>query len=577
MAGIRRVARPRGRNKWVPFGYLGTILVVAFSVLPSALRPPPDSAGASGALSPDAPPDATPDQILQAITQAGSRTAGALNGGDAVDGEDGDEEDGDGPATTTTTTLPTAPSRSQCYGSPPRQLESVYAPPCQPAFVGDNGGRTARGVSANDIRVALVCFGGGCGDEGEITESSQQAGRTLNALRTYFNQRLELYGRQLRFFVVGGAESDEPAMRAAARRAVEAYDVFAALNSTGPGYLAEFAELRVPVFTRAQLNQNFHLRHSPWVWESTFLGDDAADHSSDYLCKKLAGKKPFPTGDTAYIDYDQPRKFGLISFGGGEDTSTTDTLLTYLRQRCGVRPDPVIEANVFTPDSPAVATAVAQMAQGRVSTIIYHTDVFTGSALTSQADAQSYFPEWFLTGFGGHDINPGLARSMSPRQWRNAFGVSLREMARDPRDSECHRAVREVDPGVDVEQQMCSDFWPSMVQLFGAMQATGPQLTPERLVEAIPRMPVTKPDRRTPWAMSGFFGTADWSYSEYAAELWWDTDEPNIDGLAGAYRFPNCGYRYARGEYDASPSRAFTDGVTGVNVEECINRAGGGG
>lgn len=575
MAGIRRVARPRGRNKVVPFAYLGAILLTAFSVLPSALRPPPDSASASGALSPDAPPDASADQILQAIAQAQSSTAGGLGGDDGLDGEDGDG--GNGPkSTTTTTTPPRPPSRSQCYGAPPRQLESVYAPPCQPAHVADNGGSTARGVSANDIRVAMVCFGGGCGDEGEITEASQGAGQTLNALRTYFNQRLELYGRQLRFFVVGGSETDEPTMRAAARRAVDAYDVFAAVNSTGPGYLAEFAELRVPVFTRAQLNQHFHAKLSPWVWESTFLGDDAADHSSDYLCKKLAGKPPFPTGDRLHIDYGQPRKFGLISFGGGEDSSTTDPMLTYLKQRCNVVPDPVIDVNVFAPDSPALATAMAQMAQERVSTIIYHTDVFTGAALTQQADSQDYFPEWFLTGFGGHDINPGLARSMSTRQWRNAFGVSLREMVRDPRDSECHRAVRAVDPGIEVEDQMCSDYWPSMVQLFGAMQVTGPQLTPERLVATIPKMPVTKPDRRTPWAMSGFFGTADWSYSEYAAELWWDPDEPNVDGIAGAYRFPNCGYRYARGEYDASPSKAFTDGVTGVNVEECIKSGGGG-
>lgn len=567
MAGIRRVDSRRG-NKYVPFAYLGAILLTAFSVLPSALRPPPDGANTSGALSPDAPPDATPDQILQAIAQARSTTAGGFGGDEGGEGEDGS---GPGGSTTTTTTTPTRPSRAQCYGSPPRQLESVYAPPCQPAFVADNGGATARGVTANEIRVAFICFGGGCGREGEITEESTGAGATLNALRTYFNQRLELYGRQLRFFIVGGNEgTNEEAMKAAARRAVDAYQVFAAVNSTGPGYLSEFARLHVPVFTRAQLNEHFHATNAPWVWDSTFLGDDAADHASDYLCKKLAGRRPFPTGDNVYIDYDQPRKFGLISFGGGENTSTTQRLLDYLDQRCGVEPDPVIEVTVFAPDSPAVATAIAQMAQARVSTIIYHTDVFTGTALTQAAEGQQYYPEWFYTGFGGHDINAGLARAMVRSQWRNAFGLTLREMVRDARDSECHRAVRAVDPGIDVEQQMCTDYWTSMVQLFGAMQVTGPNLTPERLVATIPKMPITKPDRRTPWAMSGFFGAADWSYSEYAAETWWDPNAPNVDGLAGAYRFPNCGYRYSRGEYDSSPPLAFTDGVTGVNVEECI-------
>ena len=137
--------RRRPTGGVLPLLYLAMAVALAAVVLPSSLRPPPDQASASSALSPDAPPDEDPETIIQSLQQAGSRTAGAT---------------GEPPSTTTTTSIPaqTAPTRGQCYGDPPRTGESLYAAPCTPAWQPPpegNGGETWRNVFADEVRLGV--------------------------------------------------------------------------------------------------------------------------------------------------------------------------------------------------------------------------------------------------------------------------------------------------------------------------------------------------------------------------------------------------------------------------------------
>src|SRR5204862_1436013 len=63
-------------ERWAPLVYgIVPTLIVAFA-LPSALRPPPDTASAGSQYSPDAPPDAKADTIVKTVQQQGSLTAG---------------------------------------------------------------------------------------------------------------------------------------------------------------------------------------------------------------------------------------------------------------------------------------------------------------------------------------------------------------------------------------------------------------------------------------------------------------------------------------------------------------------
>src|SRR5205807_5171636 len=68
------------------------------------------------------------------------------------------------------TTAPPKTVASACpfgFGNPPRQIESVYSPPCAPAFTGNNGGPTSAGVNATDINICYL---------GELTGTVPQGG-----------------------------------------------------------------------------------------------------------------------------------------------------------------------------------------------------------------------------------------------------------------------------------------------------------------------------------------------------------------------------------------------------------------
>lgn len=567
MRVVGRGARRSPVERQLPFLGLAIAIGLLVLILPTALRPPPDRANSGAELSPDAPPDDAGDSIVEALARAASPGAGG--GGATADGAPGAVGVDAGLAAAPDAEPPRAP-RSQCFGNPPRQVESVYAPPCVPRFVGDNGGATARGVTASDIRIAILCAATGCGREGEVTDASagnSYVDRTVNDLRKYFNSHLELYGRQLRFFVVEEGDSDDEAQqRAMARRAVDQYDAFAAYVQNGFGKIDTLARLGVPIITGGFHNQEVHRELAPYVWASTSISEDSADFGSDYLCKKLVGRTPFPTGD-ALIDYSSPRTFGLIS-NDSRRFGSTDTLLRFLDQRCGVRPDPVIRYTGLSDNS--VATAVARLRQANVSTVIYHADLFTAVAFTHMADQNQYRPEWFITGFGGMEV-PTVVRSYSPSQWRNAFGISLEEVAMPPGGSECARAIRAVDPGFNPPTLfVCDELWVELVQLLGAIQMTGPDLTADHLTQTIPHLPGRLPDASAPWAMAGSFGPTDWSYSDFAVEMWWDPAAMHPDGKAGAYRHPNCGRRYERGGFTTEPSAAFTpDSVTGLQFGAC--------
>src|SRR5437764_2170636 len=181
-------------RRLLPLAYgIVPTLVVAF-VLPSALRPPPDTATSGSAYSPDAPPNKNAQTIIKSQQQAGSQTAGQPGAIKPV---------GPSPTPTSSSTPPSnLASRAGCFpGNPPRQIESVYSVVCQPVFTGNNGGATGQGVTATDIRLAVL-WKEDSPNTGEINDQNSQAQssavvRTLNDLRKYFNQHYEFYGRHL--------------------------------------------------------------------------------------------------------------------------------------------------------------------------------------------------------------------------------------------------------------------------------------------------------------------------------------------------------------------------------------------
>jgi len=554
----------------LPLVYLAAAGVVAAVVLPTSLRPPPDQTNAAAQLSPDAPPEDDPTTIIQSLQQARSRTAGAT-------GQGGEQ---DAPGTTTTTTVVQAPSRGQCYGDPPRQFDSVYAPPCKPAFVGDNGGATApRGVTGTEIRIGLSPDLTGTRDCGEIPDepTPDESGntRTYRVLRDFFNENLELHGRRMRWFYscAPDGSSGEEAERARGVRLAEEFKVFASIGEfSGP--VAEEATRRgVLHFANiVVVPDEYYAARYPLLWGSRTNATKAIEFGSTYLCRRLHGHKPFPTGD-ALIDYEAPRTYGILALDAPDTHSAVVGMQRFMKERCGAEVKVVASYNLDAEDNAqGIATAMSRLRAQNVSTVIFMGEILTLPVQAQAADQQRYFPEWYLMGYGGFETAVVLTRSVSPTQWRNAFGFSFEEVPLRPEETACWRAYKSMDPANNPDANLCNILFHSMTFLFGSIQEAGPEVNAETVSRALFRAFTRPPD--PVWSMAGGFSETDYTYGDYAVELWWSPTATHPDRQPGAYVYPNCALRFSLENVpEGSPDFMFQDLPT--NVTHGINAGPG--
>jgi hypothetical protein len=557
MASVRR---QKPLQRWLPIAQLAVAVLVAAFVLPSALRPPPDQATSSAQFSPDAPPDQKHhDAIFSALKNASS--SGVQS-----------ETDAGLPPTTTIPVRRRAP-KGQCFGSPPQQIESVYSPPCQPGWQGDNGGSTARGVTRDEIRIGVIMeLTGTVTKSGAIPRTQAEAGpsesanmRTYRVLQAYFNQRYEFYGRQIRFYYVGGdaqkttATNDEDE-RARAVKADEEYHVFAAIHETNPASLEELIRRHIVTYSLAQVPRVFYEERRPYLWSFTPDATTLVEMGAEYICKRLVGRPAEYTQDPT-LDLSK-RKYGILAYDLPAYRDNSPRMQRLLKEKCGITIDPADDVRYTLEAQRAndLATAVAKLNADRVTTVIYLGDLISAVAFTNAAEQQHYSPEWFLPGFGGVDTGD-TPRAYAQNQWRHAFGFSVYEVPRPRAASECFRAYHSIDPDNDPDTSMCRYMWGHMVQLLGAIQETGPHLTPESFESGQFRIPPSKPVPT--WRIAGGYGPNDYTYPDYAAEIWWDpTAVWGEDGGPGAYRWIDGGKRYRLGEWPSGASQVQKSGVS---------------
>jgi hypothetical protein len=132
-------------ERYLPVVYFVLSVVLIAGLLPTALRPPQPPPPTSAEFSPDAPPDEDHEVILSVLSRGTTTTAGS-----------GEEVGvGEGPGAVMQEVVELAPRRGLCFGDPPRQAESIYAPACAPAWTGQNPGATWQGVTGDEVRIAV--------------------------------------------------------------------------------------------------------------------------------------------------------------------------------------------------------------------------------------------------------------------------------------------------------------------------------------------------------------------------------------------------------------------------------------
>ena len=527
-------------------------------ILPSVLRPPQDQPQTSSAFSPDAPPDKNQPSVFSSFGSARSGTAAGVE-------------------PSPTTTIPPAKKRSSScpygFGDPPRQIESVYAPPCAPAFTGDNGGSTSFGVSADAINVCFLAeLTGTVSNDGEmkgpVAPNDSANMRTYKVLRDYFNSRYQFYGRQLHFFYPtnDNSKQDDAQARARADKAKDTDHCFAALQETSPAASDELAKRGIIHFTQAQTPEKWFAEHDPYLWSFTPSGSQDIRLGAEYYCKKLAHKPPkfiSPDRDPVLAGAKE-RKVGAIVY----NLPAYDNPAPQIKERlaaCGVDVAPVVTYNLDrnSSDFRNLTGAVAQMQAANVTTIFYLGDLISAVAFTQFAKSQNYFPEWFIPGFGGVDTGH-IARDYDQDEWSQAFGFSLYEIPKPDEETECYKAYHEIDPNNDPDNGMCTYLWDDMVQLFGSMQNAGPKLTVDSMKQAMINQKKLPPD--PPWHMAGGYEASDHTFPDWAAEIWWDRNAMGSDGQKGTYRWVRGAKRYTYDQWPEEDPDVFTNKPSSITL-----------
>lgn len=521
-------------------------VVLAFLIavaLPTALRPPPDTANASGAINPDAPPDNN-TQFVEAQQEASGGGAGSS---------------GSSPSTTVPVTIPKKASLGFCYGTPPRQIPSVYSGPCVGAYQGNNGGSTYKNVFPNEVRIAIQ--GGGAPPAGRLQSvkdnSASTSGdtRTWQALEEYFNRHFQFYNRRVKFY---GLESgnDETAAKneEAATLAADEYKAFA-MHNTVVGVCEPYVRKGFIAFCDP-VSRADGAKFTPGFFSKFPDLDENIGFGVEFVCKALVGKNAKYGGPDVN---GKPRKFGYMGYKSAKGGIDGSVFAAALKKECGA--DVVVRMmNSATDAQGSVAATTAMRADGVTTIVLFNQGVNILLAM-QQADNLGYRPEWSM--IGAYAVDTNLIGTLWPKaQAQHLFGTSTSEEFPIPKETrECFQAVREIDPSFSPSGGICLQYWEQIVHTMSGIQGAGPNLNPQTFEQAM--YALGHKFGQTNWNFGGGYGPDDKGFIDDVGIVYWDSDARNIDdGTPGAYVWIQGGRRFQRGQLPTDYSELFNGGAS---------------
>lgn len=465
---------------------------------------------------------------------------------------------GGGAATTTTSPDGSPPTTERvievarvrrCVGEPPRQIEDPQSPPCVPYWDGDNGGATAKGVTEDEIRIAVP---NNHGDLPAIYE-------------TFFNSRFEFYGRKLRLITYPAANTCDPAgQQADAVKVDKQIDAFASswwLACFGWYYGQELARRGIIYATQDPNYDDAYLNaYRPYLWQYSMADDRLFSATGAWACQTLANRNARFTNDPKLLG--KPRQFAVIlrrPSGVSEKVPSMAPLVDRLKA-CGANP-------VYTTDdtSDFEETNVAlQLLQSGATTVICMCEWSDYTALSKGATGEGYFPEWVLGTFNALDTNYYIATFGNKEQNQNAFGLTFRPRQNQPQNEPSFWAQNEVRPTggqtQDTGARMGSnDLYRNLLLLASGIQMAGPNLTPETFERALQTTAFPNPDTPIKAGKVGFQPSSH-SMTIDAAEWWWSNTgvSPYDDKGQGTLCYVNGGARHAGNDWTAGDDRFFS-------------------
>jgi hypothetical protein len=459
--------------------------------------------------------------------------------------------------------------------------DTAYALPCVAAFSGDNGGATARGVTADTIKIVRRSFpttansqaiDQGLRDAGFATDEDENSIR--DRFIQYFDENYELYGREIEWIDYESRFSNatQEALGAGREGAcadvthiVEELGAFAAVG--GSGNFAECAsEKGLVVFQgAAYFSETFYRSQHPYVWNTAMECERISSHVAEYIGKRLAGKPAKHAGSSALAA--STRSFATYVPDNDEYQRCAKRTEDLLQSEYGVAPggryNYQLDISRFQQQA---HEAVVQFKAAGVTTLVLAADPFSVIFLTQAADDQDWHPEWLLIGVAGTDTDQ-FARSYSAAQVEgHMFGLSQLSDTGSIFGAQGEPGVLwDKLEGNDILNGTTGDFY-SLVHVYNFLQAAGPQLTAENIATGVQTLPpLGEPDRPVGlWHYArGSDGGPEGDHTavDDSREVYWDPSAPSIDepGETGRWVATYEGRRFSNGEWPDEDPPVYSD------------------
>jgi ABC-type branched-subunit amino acid transport system substrate-binding protein len=466
------------------------------------------------------------------------------------------------------------------------KIPSVYAPPCVQPFTGKNGGATSDGVTGDEIKI--VVYNTDPQKDPLVAGQLRAAGAetNLNSIQDtwqgyvdIYNRLFELYGRKIsvEFFTGTAAGSDSAAAKADAI-AIAEKKPFAVLNgpqqstSVFSDELAHRGVLCIGTCATA-VPQKLVEGNKPYILPTTPSPEQSATLTAEFVGKQVGKGKAEFAGDNATKA--KNRVYGIVHYDtpDGQYKGLFDTLKAQLKKyKITAKADQSFFLDLSRAQETG-RTVVTKMKEAGVTTIIYTGDPLMPGAITKEATAQNFNPEWIIGPTVLADTSI-FGRTYDQTQWAHAFGMAL-VPGRTVQDINGTYYLYQWFHGSPPPNNTYGVINPSILEFANGLMLAGPKLTPQSFRDGLFRYPPSGGDAINPqlsWGKHGVWPSTDFNGSEDAGLLWWDPTAVGEDEVRqvgnGLYRYADGGKRYTRGKFPAKGQGGLFDTASSATVFE---------
>jgi hypothetical protein len=453
------------------------------------------------------------------------------------------------------------------------KIPFTYAAPCVKPFTGDNGGATAPGVTKDAITV-VVYIGDPAknplqsatvkGAGADVSPATQK--ETYQGYIDLFSKYYELYGRKinLKFFNGTGGPMDEIQARNDADTIADMHP-FAVLNGANqtPAWSNELAAHHILCLGNCSLAvpESSITHNAPYIWGTGPTPEQASLLTAKLVKNLLNGKTAQFAGPALK---NKKRVFGIVHYDtiDGQQTSAFNKLKSTLSAD-GVKVATDIPFLLDLSKAQENArTEISKLKAAGVTTVVYTGDPLTPAALTKEATAQNYFPEWVI----GSNVLVDIAlfgRTYDQQQWQHAFGLAL-TMARTDQNAQESYNLYKWEYGKPPPNNTYGVIIVDPEALFTGLQLAGPDLTPQTFAASMFRTPIAGGTPLSPTVSRGHHGIwpgTDWGGSDDTGLIWWNPNATGQDEVGnvgkGLYEYTDMGKRWELKSFPSSDPGLF--------------------